>query len=43
MHEVFFDEYYSMKNPKGKQRELQCCAKCLDRIWNILAIKQLSV
>ena len=43
MHQVFFGEYLSMKNPKGKQRELRCCAKCLDRIWNKLAIKELSV
>jgi len=43
MHPVFFGEYLSMKNPKGKQRELRCCAKCLDRIWNKLAIKELSV
>jgi hypothetical protein len=31
MHPVFFGEYLSMKNPKGKQRNLRCCHKCIEQ------------
>jgi len=41
LHTVFFGEYYSMKNPKGKQRELRCCGKCLEKICKKLELEKM--
>ena len=36
MHPVFFSEYLSMKNPKGLNRDLRLCGKCVTKLRNFL-------